>query len=90
MTYRSSPPRQTSWDVRAAANFACGGAGAGLIVAAALAGERGEALALLIVAALALVAAGLLSVWNETGRPLRALHVFFHPQTSWMSREAFV
>lgn len=90
MTYRSSPPRQRSWDVRAAANFSCGGAGSGLIVLAALAGERGEFFASLIIAGLALVATGLLSVWHETGRPLRALHVFFHPQTSWMSREACV
>ncbi|MGA8033306.1 MAG: phenylacetyl-CoA:acceptor oxidoreductase [Casimicrobiaceae bacterium] len=90
MTYRSSPPRQKSWDVRAAANFTCGGAGTGLIVFAALAGEHGEFLALPIIAGLALVATGLLAVWHETGRPLRALHVFFHPQTSWMSREAYV
>jgi phenylacetyl-CoA:acceptor oxidoreductase 26-kDa subunit len=90
MTYRSSPVRQKSWDVRAAANFACGGAGTGLIVFAALAGQHGEVLASLIIAGLALVATGLLSVWHETGRPLRALHVFFHPQTSWMSREAYV
>ncbi|MGE5667995.1 MAG: phenylacetyl-CoA:acceptor oxidoreductase [Betaproteobacteria bacterium] len=90
MTYRSSPSRQKSWDVRAAANFTCGGAGSGLIVFAALCGERGPALASLIIAGLALVATGLLAVWHETGRPLRALHVFFHPRTSWMSREAYV
>ena len=75
MTYRSSSPRQKSWDVRAAANFACGGAGTGSIVFAALSGEHGPALASLIIAGLALVAIGLASVWHETGRPLRALHV---------------
>jgi phenylacetyl-CoA:acceptor oxidoreductase subunit 2 len=40
--------------------------------------------------ALALVGLGLFLVWLEIGRPWRALHVFFHPQTSWMSREASV
>jgi phenylacetyl-CoA:acceptor oxidoreductase subunit 2 len=39
---------------------------------------------------LALVGLGLLCVWLEIGRPLRALHVFLNPRTSWMSREAFV
>jgi len=37
-----------------------------------------------------LVGIGLFCVWLEIGRPWRALHVFFHPQTSWMTREAFV
>ena len=40
--------------------------------------------------ALALIAFGLSMVWLEIGRPLRALNVFFHPQTSWMSREALL
>jgi phenylacetyl-CoA:acceptor oxidoreductase subunit 2 len=39
---------------------------------------------------LALVGLGLLCVWLEIGRPLRAINVFFNPRTSWMSREAFV
>ncbi|HEX6136408.1 MAG TPA: phenylacetyl-CoA:acceptor oxidoreductase [Casimicrobiaceae bacterium] len=82
--------QQRSWDARAAANFVCGGAGAGLIVLTALSGVRGNALALLVLCGLALVGTGLLCVWHELGRPLRALHVFFHPRTSWMSREAFV
>jgi phenylacetyl-CoA:acceptor oxidoreductase 26-kDa subunit len=90
MTFGSSPVRQQSWDARAAANFMCGGAGAGLIVFAALSGERGQALTILMLAGVAWVGAGLLCVWHEIGRPLRALHVFFHPRTSWMSREAFV
>jgi phenylacetyl-CoA:acceptor oxidoreductase subunit 2 len=29
-------------------------------------------------------------VWLEIGRKLRAIHVFFNPRTSWMTREAFV
>ena len=90
MTHGPSPAQQTSWDARAAANFICGGAGAGLIAFTALARVDGQALTLLTLAGLALVAAGLLCVWHEIGRPLRALHVFFHPRTSWMSREAFV
>ena len=90
MTYGGSASRQKSWDARAAANFICGGAGAGLIVLATLAGVRDTALAILLLAGLALIGTGLLCVWHELGRPLRALHVFFHPHTSWMSRESFV
>jgi len=90
VSHGPSPAQQTSWDARAAANFICGGAGAGLIAFTALARVDGEALTLLTLAGLGLVAAGLLCVWHEIGRPLRALHVFFHPRTSWMSREAFV
>ena len=40
--------------------------------------------------ALAFVGLGLLCVWLEIGRPWRFLHVFLHPQTSWMTREAAV
>ena len=40
--------------------------------------------------ALALIGAGLTCVWLEIGRPLRALNVFRHPHTSWMTREAMV
>lgn len=79
---------QRSWDARAAANLVFGGAGAGAIVAAACAGlpDVGR---VVVPAGLALVAAGLALVATELGRPLRALNVFFHPQRSWMSREAF-
>ena len=90
MTYGGSASRQKSWDGRAAANFICGGTGAGLIVLATLAGVRDTALAILLLAGLAFIGTGLLCVWHELGRPLRALHVFFHPHTSWMSRESFV
>ena len=88
MSYGPSPAQQRNWDTRAAANFVCGGAGAGVIVSAALVGGDAQAPAML--AGLALVGIGLACVWHELGRPLRALHVFFHPHTSWMSREAFV
>jgi phenylacetyl-CoA:acceptor oxidoreductase subunit 2 len=88
MSYGPNPWQQTQWDWRAAGNFICGGAGSGLVVASALAGVQGTPAAVLLIAGLALVGLGLSCVWAELGRPLRALHVFFHPSTSWMTREA--
>jgi phenylacetyl-CoA:acceptor oxidoreductase subunit 2 len=93
VSFAASPSRQRNWDARAAANFVCGGAGGGLIVfavVAVVAGVSRLALALPLLAGLALIGTGLLCVWHELGRPLRALHVFFHPHTSWMTREAYV
>src|SRR5688572_30220669 len=77
---------QRHWDLRAAANFMLGGTGAGLLVASAIAGPSPR---LEIAAGLFLVGIGLGSVWLEIGRKLRALHVFFNPKTSWMTRESF-
>ncbi len=77
---------QKHWDIRAALNFMLGGAGAGLMVWAALAQTRSPYPVLL---SLMLVGGGLFSVWLEIGRRLRALHVFFNPFTSWMTRESF-
>jgi phenylacetyl-CoA:acceptor oxidoreductase subunit 2 len=79
---------QRHWDWRAAGNFMAGGAGAGLLVTAVAAGgttlwDRG-----LIAAGLALVGLGLVCVWLEIGRPLRAINVMLHVRQSWMSREA--
>lgn len=88
--YGPDPWQQTQWDWRAAGNFVCGGAGAGLIVLGVVSGAQGLARVTLLLAGLALIGAGLLCVWLEIGRPLRALHVFFNPRTSWMTREAFV
>jgi len=88
MSFGPSPWQQTNWEWRAAGNFIGGGAGAGLIVFAALSGAAGGALAGLLLAGLVLVGAGLSCVWLEIGRPLRALHVFFNPRSSWMTREA--
>lgn len=88
MSYGPNPWHQTSWDARAAANFMCGGAGAGLIVFAALSGARGATLTALLGAGLALVGVGLLCVFLELGRQLRSLNVILNPRTSWMSREA--
>ena len=77
---------QRYWDARAALNFILGGSGAGLIIAAALVQPPSP---WPVGAGLALIAAGLLIVWTETGKKLRALHVLFNPFTSWMTREAF-
>ena len=89
-----NPWQQTSWDWRAAGNFIFGGMGTGLLLTSALFGAAAPASLgkpdWLVFAGLALVGLGLLCVWLEIGRPLRALHVFLNPQTSWMSREAFV
>ena len=85
MSYGPRPWQQTSWDWRAAANFMLGGTGAGLIVAAGVVQDETQYPVML---GLALVAAGLGAVWLEIGRKLRALHVFFNPFTSWMTRES--
>mgnify|MGYP001212994272 CR=1 FL=1 len=87
MSFGPRPWLQAHWDWRAACNFMFGGSGAGLVVAASL--LQGAAADLAMLAGLALVAAGLAAVWLEIGRKLRALHVFFNPFTSWMTREAF-
>ena len=78
---------QTNWDTRAALNFMGGGAGAGLLIATAL--VQPAYLQGAIVLSLALIGGGLTAVWTELGKPLRALHVFFNPFTSWMARESF-
>ena len=88
MSFGPNPWQQTQWDWRAAGNFIGGGAGTGLIMITALSGIQGTAAAVLLLVGLALVGLGLTCVWAELGRPLRALHVFFNPHTSWMTREA--
>jgi phenylacetyl-CoA:acceptor oxidoreductase 26-kDa subunit len=85
-----APRLQRSWDSRAACNFIGGGAGTGLLVAAAAALIAGRPYFPAGILAIALIGFGLSMVWLEIGRPLRALNVFFHPQTSWMSREALL
>ena len=91
MNYEFGPKpwHQSNWDLRAALNFIFGGAGAGLLVVAAFSGLAGGALRAEIVLGMALIGAGLISVWFEIGRPLRAIHVGFNPFTSWMTRESF-
>lgn len=88
MSFGPEPWQQTNWDWRAAGNFIGGGAGTGLIMFTALSGVQGTVAAALLLAGLALVGLGLTCVWAELGRPLRALHVFFNPRTSWMTRES--
>jgi len=72
-SFGPQPWRQTSWDIRAAGNFIGGGMGGGLLVFAALSGASGLALSALLLAGLGLIAAGLVCVALELGRPLRAI-----------------
>ena len=83
-----SPRLQTKWDWRAAANLVFGGAGSGLMAAAALAALSGAMVWPAVLLALVLVAVGLTCVWFEIGRPWRFLNAFLNPWTSWMTREA--
>lgn len=85
-----APRQQYQWDWRAAGNFMAGGAGAGLLVFSQLSGLKGTAGVAVLLGGLGLVGLGLLCVWLEIGRPLRAMNVFFNARTSWMSREALV
>ncbi len=81
---------QTNWDWRAASNFMFGGTGSGLILMTAAASYPDSPPLPLGLQALAFIALGLGLVSLEIGRPLRSIHVFFHPQTSWMTREGSV
>jgi len=85
-----TPRLQQNWDARAACNFIGGGSGTGLLLTAAVAFASGWNYFLAGALAIALIGFGLSMVWLEIGRPLRALNVFFHPQTSWMTREALL
>jgi len=84
------PRHQTNWDWRAACNFMFGGAGSGLVIVVALLAPAQIVHATATAAALLLVGAGLFCVWLEIGRPFRAINVFLHPSTSWMTREAII
>jgi phenylacetate-CoA ligase len=83
-----APAHQQHWDWKAAGNFICGGAGAGLFLFAALAGPG--AFQPLGALALAIIALGLLLLLFKIGRPWRALYVLRQPQRSWMAREAWI
>ncbi len=87
MSFGPNPWHQQSWDARAAGNFMGGGAGSGLH---RLRGARAAGRRWLLLAGAALVGLGLLSVFLEIGRPLRAMNVVRHPARSWMTREAMV
>lgn len=85
-----SPRQQRNWDWRAAANFIAGGAGGGLLLAVSLAGVAADSTRAAILLGLILIGGGLTCVWFEIGRPWRALNVYRHFATSWMTREAVV
>jgi phenylacetyl-CoA:acceptor oxidoreductase subunit 1 len=84
------PWHQQHWDWKAAANFLCGGAGAGLFAFATIAGLADAAIVVPALAALAVIALGLLLLMFKIGRPWRFLYVLRQPQRSWMTRESWV
>ena len=86
-TVGATPSLQRHWDIRAACNFMGGGTGTGLILGAAAAALSGQTFIPALILGLASIAFGLTMVLLEIGRPWRAFNVFFHPQTSWMTRE---
>jgi phenylacetyl-CoA:acceptor oxidoreductase subunit 2 len=85
----AAPKQQRNWDWRAAANFIAGGAGGGLLLFNALVSVHPGVIRAAILLGLLLIGAGLTCVWFEIGRPWRALNVYRHFATSWMTREAF-
>ena len=90
MSYGPRPWVQLNWDVRAALNFILGGTGSGFLLLAAFAPVPVRTWQAGMLLGLAFVGLGLAAVWLEIGRKLRAIHVFFNPFTSWMTRESFV
>lgn len=82
--------RQKFWDLRAAGNFIGGGTGTGLLLVSGTAALTGYDVLVALLAGAGFVMAGLSLVWLEIGKPWRALNVFFHPQTSWMTREGIL
>ncbi|MDP2825094.1 MAG: DmsC/YnfH family molybdoenzyme membrane anchor subunit [Sulfuritalea sp.] len=85
-----SPRQQRNWDWRAAANFIAGGAGGGLLLFTSMASFEPDVARTAILLGLMLIGSGLTCVWFEIGRPWRALNVYRHFATSWMTREAVV
>ncbi len=79
---------QTCWDWRAAGNFMFGGTGSALMLMIAITSFPDTPPQPLGLTALVFVGVGLFLVWLEIGRPWRFIHTYFHPQTSWMTREA--
>jgi len=88
-----SRKKQTHWRWPAALNFFLGSMGAGLYIMLFFFGrhitwEEGIISAhFLKLISTVLVAAGLLSVATEAGRPLRGLYLFANIRHSWISRE---
>ena len=83
---------QTLWGKPAVINFALGGLGAGLYLAALVEVWLGGPGVLKVASWLgpALVLAGFIAVATEAGRPLRGPRVLSRLRTSWMSRELWV
>src|SRR5499427_6656617 len=77
------PWHQPHWDWKAAANFLCGGAGAGLFVFAAAASLSGAPMRPAGLFALGLIGVGLALLMFKIGRPLRFVYVLLQPQRSW-------
>jgi len=86
----ASPKQQHNWDWRAASNFIAGGAGGGLLLWTSMVNASADATRMAILLGLILIGSGLTCVWFEIGRPWRALNVYRHFATSWMTREAVV
>jgi phenylacetyl-CoA:acceptor oxidoreductase subunit 1 len=84
------PSHQQHWDWKAASNFVCGGAGAGLFVIAAPVSLLKGPTFLVSWAAIGIVALGLFLLLFKIGHPERSLYVLRQPRRSWMSREAWV
>jgi phenylacetyl-CoA:acceptor oxidoreductase subunit 2 len=86
----AAPKQQRNWDWRAATNFILGGSGGGLLLCSLLAGLEPAFARAAVALGLVLIGCGLTCVWFEIGRPWRALNVYRHIATSWMTREAVV
>lgn len=86
----TAPHPQSNWDWRAAGNFIGGGSGSGVLALGAVAAPAGLPVVAAALMGGAMIALGLTCVWLEIGKPWRAVNVFFHPQTSWMTREGIV
>lgn len=87
--WSSTAHLQTKWDWRAVGNFIGGGTGAGLLLAATLLAPSIQVFRVQAALGLAIIALGLLCIMAKMGRPSRALNIFRHVQTSWMTREGF-
>ncbi|MCP4412019.1 MAG: phenylacetyl-CoA:acceptor oxidoreductase [Gammaproteobacteria bacterium] len=84
------PRLQKIWDIRAACNFIGGGTGSGLLILSAILIVMEQPFQLLILTGVICILLGMFMVFLEIGKPWRSLNVFFHPQTSWMTREGII